>query len=279
MGNLEPDTLLDALRQAREPINASALRKQLGNSTAEKQIEAILETLVQQGKVYACKPVRGRTLLYSTRSPEERGRDLIPRLVEPRPLTRAELRKKLEGKLGDLAEDKKKNLVSALLKEGVLLEWPAKLGGRSKLLSTRPVEPRYYLDDVLEKLGKKLGLSSAQLRNESRTTADESRDPVVAPPVAPPPAVDLPQLIREGMVRVEPAAANGALVSLTVLRRGLRDEIPGKDDFDQAVFRLAADGRVALHQHDFPASLTQTERNELVTDGRGNYFIGIAFRL
>ena len=87
------------------------------------------------------------------------------------------------------------------------------------------------------------------------------------------------KLILEGMRQVDFAAMNGALVSLTELRDLLTPYFPAKTDFDQAILTLAQQDRFALHRHVHVGRLSPAERDSLVTDGRGNYFIGIALRL
>ncbi|MEW6263354.1 MAG: hypothetical protein AB1641_09770 [Thermodesulfobacteriota bacterium] len=80
--------------------------------------------------------------------------------------------------------------------------------------------------------------------------------------------------IIEGMVRVEPKARTRALVSIRDLRQIAY--LP-KPIFDAAVLDLAAQGVVVLHYHDFPASLSDQEREALVQDSRGTYYVGIVF--
>jgi hypothetical protein len=61
-------------------------------------------------------------------------------------------------------------------------------------------------------------------------------------------------------------------VSIRELRRsaGL-----AKSTFDNTVLSLALKGKVALHHHDFPSSLPPDERDELVRDEQGTYYVGI----
>jgi hypothetical protein len=62
--------------------------------------------------------------------------------------------------------------------------------------------------------------------------------------------------------------------------RDLRRHVSlAKPQFDDLALRLAREGRVSLHRHDFPASLSPQEREELITDGQGNYYIGLALRV
>ena len=76
------------------------------------------------------------------------------------------------------------------------------------------------------------------------------------------------------MERLEPAT--GALVPIRDLRRPTAGV--DKSLFDDAIIKLAVDGLVNLHRHDWPASLTEEEKRGMVPDGRGGYFIGIVRR-
>jgi hypothetical protein len=48
--------------------------------------------------------------------------------------------------------------------------------------------------------------------------------------------------------------------------------------FDQAVLSLYKERRVYLDRHDHPMRLTDAERRDLVSDGDGNYYVGITLR-
>ncbi|HQZ69058.1 MAG TPA: hypothetical protein PLY87_28420, partial [Planctomycetaceae bacterium] len=85
-------------------------------------------------------------------------------------------------------------------------------------------------------------------------------------------AVDLLKLMHI----VDPSVDRGALVSARVLRTAAK--IP-KAEFDTLVLQLSRQGKIALHEHDFVGSLSSEERDELVTDGHGNYYVGMALRL
>lgn len=83
------------------------------------------------------------------------------------------------------------------------------------------------------------------------------------------------QLI-ELMLKMEPGAARGTLVGVHDLRRLAHMD---KVAFDTAILQLSRQGKVALHRDDFPANLSSEERDELVTDGTGNYFRGLVLRM
>jgi len=51
-----------------------------------------------------------------------------------------------------------------------------------------------------------------------------------------------------------------------------------KAEFDEAVLSLYKDRRVYLDRHDHPMRLSDAERQYLVSDGAGNYYVGITLR-
>lgn len=77
------------------------------------------------------------------------------------------------------------------------------------------------------------------------------------------------------MKRIEPRAESGALVTAHALRQAAQ---LSKSDFDALALQLAQQGKIALHEHDFASSLSAEERESLVTDGQGRYYVGMALR-
>lgn len=118
------------------------------------------------------------------------------------------------------------------------------------------------------------------------TSADSSTQALHAqPPVTPTPATAAASsapspenLLLEQLTTVEPSAMRGALVSVQKLRKTPALCNWDKRTFDRVVLQLATEERIALHRHDFPGSLSETDRAELVTDDHGNCFIGLALR-
>jgi hypothetical protein len=83
------------------------------------------------------------------------------------------------------------------------------------------------------------------------------------------------ELVR-GMLKIKPSARGGAPVSISRLRA----EFPNmsKADFDAAMVKLRDEGRIALHRHDYPQSLSEADRGDLVQDDKGNHYIAATFR-
>lgn len=64
-----------------------------------------------------------------------------------------------------------------------------------------------------------------------------------------------------------------------LLVKDLRARTPlDKARFDRAALSLAEAGRAVLHHHDSPAALPERERDHLIADGRGTFYVGVAPR-
>lgn len=98
------------------------------------------------------------------------------------------------------------------------------------------------------------------------------------------PSISHDDLIK-GMKTIEPAAERGAMVGARELRAHFGDKV-SKEEFDTHLMSLAKEGKVGLSHHDYVSSLSQKQRDELVSypvekgtpmsfDGR-KYAIGIS---
>jgi hypothetical protein len=81
------------------------------------------------------------------------------------------------------------------------------------------------------------------------------------------------------MTAIKPAAAQGALVYIPDLRKALQDTFPNKDSFDQAILNLAKLEKVQLQSHSLPAELTEEQRQAMIDNRRGSYFMAIGIRV
>lgn len=102
-------------------------------------------------------------------------------------------------------------------------------------------------------------------------------------PSAPATAVSLPDLeindlIFKGMLDLEANAAEGAMVSTSELRRWMPPEYQHQDTFDKAILQLAQEDRIYLYKDNDPNLVSEQERNEMVRDEQGNYYIYMAQR-
>jgi hypothetical protein len=273
------DFVLRALEQSSQPLGVTKLNKAIPKSAPfqKKQLPELLQQMVESGQIRAHG---ARTAVYWLPIHEDQACARIVEALDERPLTQTELKEKFKSRLIGWPPTKRTELVERLIKEKRVYKVPA-LTGKPKLLSIRPQLTlqdgvRLAIHLVVAKLAAQ-GFTSEEVLAAAR----EALQPTPATPAgsAPAPApANLEQLILDRMTRLKPAASAGALVSLSELRNTLAVELPTKQSFDQAILRLAETGRFALHHHDFPSSLSQEERDALVLDERGNYYIGIVLR-
>jgi hypothetical protein len=194
-----------------------------------------------------------------------------------------------------------KGIIQEMCREGRVHERPGK--GKTSSLSLRPFDAAELISF---KKGTLTDLSSVLAKVEPlgvtldkflQILAEHLRPRVQAPARTPPvasaerlepasseerdavPAMELDALILKGMRDLDPAVQTGASVLLRDLRRHMPAEYRQHDTFDAAVIRLAEQGRVVLHRHDYPAMLTDVELDELVRDESGTYFTSISHRV
>lgn len=80
---------------------------------------------------------------------------------------------------------------------------------------------------------------------------------------------------RKALGAVSAENPPGALLSVREVRE--RAGLP-KAVFDALALSFASKNLIVLHHHDFPSSLPAAERAQLVEDGKGTFYIGIAQR-
>lgn len=273
------DFVLRVLQQSPQPLGVTKLNKAIPKSAPfqKKQLPELLKQMVKSGQIRAHGT---RATAYWLPVHDEQACARIIEALGERPLTQTELRNKFKSLLIGWPLTKRVELVERLVKEKRVYKVPP-LAGKSKLLSIRAdPTPQDYVKLALQlavtKL-KPLGFTSEHVFSVALELLQRAPGPV---PTAGPTSIhkDFAEIILDRMIRLKPAAANGALVSLRELRQSLMVEISSKFVFDQTVLELARGGRVALHHHDHPSSLSQEERDALVLDEHGNYYVGIAIR-
>lgn len=273
------DFVLRALQQSSQPVGITKLGKAIPKSAlkSKKDLPELLQQMVKAGQIRCHK---ARSSVYWLPALEDQAPERIFEALSDLPLTQTDLKNKLRSLLIGWPQTKRDEMLAQLLKEKRVYKVPP-LTGKAKLLCARAEPtPRDYVKLALQLVVAKLkpmGLSVEQVM----TVAREVLQPLPAPPAISSSyhnGADLEQLILERMLQLNPSAATGAPVQLSQLRHALHPEIADKDIFDQTILRLAEEGRVAVHRHDYAGGLSQEERAALVSDGRGNYFIGITLR-
>lgn len=275
---LATSLLIDLLQTTTEPLTAKQLAQRLGGPLkfTERELTPLLQAGVAEGKVFilpAATP-RGAPRYACYDLPEFRRRQIVRAASSGIPQTAAQLKKSVKG----ISDAEFASLIAALLAEHVLYRHPPLSGRKQAAFACQPPQPEPYLAEwraPLTKLVTELisaGVDRQHLRQAFTRLLEDVG--LTVPPQLTPKTAAVPDLL--GLMRhIEPAADRGALVTFRELRRAAQLE---KHAFDAAVLDLARQGRLMLHRHDHPAGLSPQDRDQLVTDGAGNYYVGAAMR-
>jgi len=270
---------LRALQESAQPLTIAKLAKAIPKSAlkSKKDLPELLEQMVRAGQIRSHK---ARSSVYWAPILEEQASERILEVLSEIPLTQTDLKSKLRSSLIGWPQTKRDEMLARLIKEKRVYKVPP-LTGKAALLSARDeATPQDYVMLALQLAVARLktrGLTAEQVM----TVAREVLQPAQASPsisTSHHGGADLERLILERMLRLNPSAANGAPVQLSQLRQALRPEISDKEVFDRTIMRLAEQGRVAAHRHDYAGGLSQEDLAALVSDGRGNYFIAVTLR-
>ncbi len=233
--------------------------------------------LADAGEVHRVKV--GSSFWFFGDEPLARLDRLVPELVEE-PLTESGIKAALEGACRGYQAVLKAWLPTAVRRRVVFLHGPAP-GTRGKRFGASPdfrgllaptikalLKVLPELDSqgvtrqqIAETLLDSLGLAATSAGRPSSTNGGKREDARSA--------------FLGALGAVKAQRPGQALLSLKEVRA--RSELD-KATFDATALQLSREGSVTLHRHDHPASLTEAERTELVSDDRGSFFIGVAPR-
>ena len=267
-----PDLILTTMEKSQV---AAASKIKISLKLPLEMVQAALNDLVGRGKLCLWQPAK--TSYFCLSEPRRTALESILNALAPGPLSEKELigrvRKTLPGYQA-------KHLKEHLPFSKRVYEYP-KYGKVKLKYGLKPPEPGPYLVKAVQEinavqrlltpyhvsleaihaaLGRELGL----MHKAMESSKEGPRDDRVTD--------DAEALILKGITRLQPPGQGRALVSIRELRRSMGLE---KDVFDRAVLSLALQGKVVLHHHDFPSSLSPEERDELVRDEQGTYYVGI----
>lgn len=268
-----PDLIVSFMAKS---LVATASKIKTGLKLPLEIIEPALNELVDAGRLYRWQP-GSKTPYFCLSEPRKTALEAILNALAAGPLTEKELigwiRKKLPGY-------QVKHLKEHLSDARQIYEYP-RFGKIKTRYGLQPPDPGPYLGKALENitavhnllaplhvslegiyevLGRELALKRTARAPSPERSPDEKTSREAQP------------LILEGITRLQPLGQRRALVSIRELRRSVSLT---KSVFDRAVLSLAVQGKVALHHHDFPSSLSPDEREELVRDEQGTFYVGI----
>ncbi len=276
--------------------DALSLPRKARKADAEAALDQKLDEMVRAGQLYRLQPTAKTSKPCFFPEPADfLARKAFRQVIETRgPISATEAKKAPELKpvkkfLSSAQQDR---ILKDLVQDGAIYEWPKQGKKITKVrYSLQPADPREYLEPTLEKFRKDLkalagklepsGIRLEDLLLASRMALSSSDVPPLPPkpPIPIPPPEDLSDLILELMQELEPAALNGAAVPIAGLRHEMEFQNLDKDAFDNEILRLAQREILDLHRYDHPASLSQIQRDDLVPDGQGGYFIAVARRV
>jgi hypothetical protein len=271
------EMILKALSQQDQPRTAKDIRKQLPKSfkPPEDRLLELLTSLVEKKNLFEWPAkVKGAPRYWKEPLSSEFISGKIGQSLTEKPMTSLELKKVLTKKLFGISQKAIDPIIQSQILQGTIIQHP-KMGGLKAKLGQQPPDPKPYLQKVqkeLDLVGKILAPARV-----SREEINEALFELLGAsahqslPLEKPLTVDLEEQILSKMVEVEPQAPYGALVSLRNVRRTLVLE---KGLFDRTIIDLAKKGRIVLHQHSFPQGLSEEERNALVDDQRGHWYVG-----
>lgn len=272
------ELILKVLSRSRFGLSADRIRRDLPPShrLSKDQINSRLKDLLAERKIYVWNPPRGMSKkpsapICSLEPLESLINQEVHYLLKNQPLTPAEIKKKFPAHINKHLL----NFLEPLIKRG-MVKWHPPLKG--KRLGLEEPNPAEFLLAEIKKLfakGEKLGFSvEAILRDvQGYIQPLPSQKPVSMS------SEEAEKIIFKAMTALKPAAAQGALVYIPDLRKALREIFPGKESFDQAVLDLAAHEKVQLQSHSLPAELTEEQRQAMIDNQRGSYFMAIGIRM
>ena len=278
--------LADLVRQSSEPLTAKEANKlcKLPSKLSDPETVSILMNLAQRGVIYEIPAKTAKSgVRYWNHDAEQFGRDCLLTQIRGQP---PQTKVKLKGAVKWLDQTRFEELLQQLTNRGEIYQHPPLGKSAQSLWSRSPPAPELYLKSIRDQLATVVSkLQSASVpQADLRRAAVQMLESVgisfgTAPSVCAQvtsgrreEAVDLVQLMQA----IEPGAERGALVTARMLRNAAKLSKPA---FDALALQLSREGRIALHEHDFVASLSPEDRDELVTDGQGHFYVGMALRL
>jgi hypothetical protein len=271
---LDPGTVLekkisDLLEQSPKPMKLTEIVKALGGKSVRAGAEACLATLVDRGILHVWPGnAYAREIFLDVMS-----NAVMAQLRKKSPQTHKELKDRLPAPARRVFAA----LLRPLLEGGQVFQHP-KLRKRKVQLSLTPPDPLDYVEDGLKKLlgaqtkdFSEAALAGALVRYARRL------DPAAGGAAGPGKRPE--DVLLSKLQEVEPQAAEGALVFIKEWRAACAAVFPSKESFDGAVIALAEAGTIQLQSHDRPADLSDEERDFLIPNGRGSYFLAAGLRL
>jgi hypothetical protein len=230
----------------------------------------------RDGTVYAWPG--GRSPLFWVHKPEEAIREIVLRALSEDAQSEAMLRKKVPRPTAPLLT----GVITRLVKDGQVFRHPPLEKTKTPLYGLAPADPLRYLAAPLERVVLdcvKLGFNEGQVRaaiSRYATPAGTEGSDAKAP--TPRVATGDGAIVHEAILQLNPRAREGALVYVPHLRVALGSHFRDKASFDRSLLGLLAMGQIQLQSHPVPSQLNAEEKEAMVPDGRGSYYMAVGLR-
>ncbi len=283
--------IIKVVQTAQEPLTAAGIQKQLPVSYRLdiKTLVGVLSDEIDKKTIFKWLPWR-KNNRYWKRDPNSFVENKAMEFLEDRPLTRTLFQNALKKALFGCSDNKAKELrisvTAKLQKERKLFEHPPFGRQRAARLSVNPPDPSLYLakvkkeiefvckllekqgvtkPDVFDSVCSLLGYESAK-KTQQFQRIDHSDSAMLNHAC---------RKIIDKITEIEPAAHNQAPVWIPDLRSSL--DLP-KEIFDRAVLALFRQSKVFLNRHVHPSQMNEKERDQMIPDGKGNYYVVMVLR-
>jgi len=237
----------------------------------DKLVLRAAEQLAAKGELHrwsSAKKVR-----FFTHDPLEMLPVAVREVLNDAPLTEFELAKRVEAAhrgFGDLS----KEWLKRALAHGDIHQHPPTPGSKIKRYWTEP-DIAGLLKKVIAEIGKVLESPAGRHVAKERVLEVIAQNIGVATQVAGGSSEIALQSFLRALTELTREQPPGALLSVRELR--LRVGLD-KNTFDSIALELLRKGTITLHHHDFPGSLPDSKRSQLIVDKRGIHYVGIALR-
>jgi hypothetical protein len=241
-----------------------------------------LDDLLAEGRVHAWTPPIGRAKkppapIYSLKPLVPIiSSHIIQLLTSSKLLSPAEIKKQLPMHISKHLQIFHLQIFLDPLVREKKVKWHPPFKG--KRLGLQDPNPADFLSTEIRKVfekGEKLGFEAEAILQAVQAYAKPSTYK------KPPPLTteEIERIIFKAMATLKPAAAQGALVYIPDLRQALHSTFPDKESFDQAILHLARLEKVQLQSHSLPAELTEEQRQGMIDNQRGSYFMAVGIRM
>ena len=257
--------VLAAFERAPGPLTLAALKKALTKPfQAQGTLREAVSGLMAEGRIHRW-PGTAKSEKYWAYEPGVFTRGKIIEALRPGPRSAAEIREKLKvlGLTTKMVEAALKELVGS---GQVYLHPPAK--GSTLRWALQPPPPHELLKKTL-KAFRAESLALAR-RGFGEDQLDDAARRLLGGTNAQRPSDDGLDEMPRRLLGIMRLATSGGVIPLRELRRLT---FIAKPEFDLAILALRDAGRVHLHHHDHPLGIAEDERYDLVTDGRGHFYV------